>query len=810
MEQTTDGWVQLDKVITQGDEEGQYISTFTNTLTRDFTVEKKWNPADQTRKPAVTLGLYRTTNANDVNTTKGTPVPVDEMDSNKGIRTVVLDGTVDTGSGLEKTAWHATFTALPQYDKDSNLYYYYAMELDADGNPIANGSVITLDGTGYVVSYAATDGKTTAVTNTPAIGLTGTKTWKDDSNKDGDRPPSLTLILERKIATQTSWDEVTGVTPTWTDTDTDTWTYSFTDLPQYAPDGSIYTYRVRESVPGGYKLENQSGTEDGAVAADRNGHYHFANVRIGTVTLHVTKKWTEGAAANRPADIQLKLERKTVNQADNAWTDVTNMYQSSEWVTGSDTWTLTYDNLPQFNGSGVRYEYRITEDGVPVDYEVKNGTNTDPTKPYELENIQKGALEISKEVSGNRGETERAFHFTITLTGTSLAGTKADDVTGRYTAVYTLQGDTTVHTTTIAFTNGKSAEFTLKHDESLTIQGLPAGLSYQVVETEENQDGYSTHGSGWNGNIPVGDTAQAAFENYRNSSPSNQTNISGTKTWIDDNNADGTRPASIELILYRSVDGGAETEVSATPVWTKDGNVWTYRYTGLPKYDGSGKTYTYRVSEVVPDGYQAQYDGLNIVNRKEDPGAFGSLRISKQVVGEKADRNREFSFKVTLSDKTISGTYGDLTFTEGVATFTLKHGQSLTATGLPAGLTYKVDEIAVEGYTIDVVNPTGVIAGEGMVEVRFTNTWEPGEDPDPDPDDPDDGPDDPGDKPDDPDDKPDKPDSNTPDDGDKGGGVRTGDTAHPGLLAALTALFAGGLLLMLHLGRKRRNGKKNG
>ena len=55
-------------------------------------------------------------------------------------------------------------------------------------------------------------------------------------------------------------------------------------------------------------------------------------------------------------------------------------------------------------------------------------------------------------------------------------------------------------------------------------------------------------------------------------------------------------------------------------------------------------------------------------------------------------REKEFHFTVTLGDKTLSGTYGDMEFTGGVATFTLKHGESATATGLPAGITYTVTE----------------------------------------------------------------------------------------------------------------------
>lgn len=531
----------------------------------------------------------------------------------------------------------------------------------------------------------------------------------------------------------------------------------------------------------------------------------------------------------------------------------------------------------------MRYEYRITEVGVPDGYEVKNSTNTDPTEPYTIQNIRKGALEIRKEVSGNRGETDREFHFTVTLTGASTAGTQVADVDGNYTAVYTKQDGMTGQKP-ITFTDGKSAEFTLKHNESLVIQGLPAGLRYEVTEVERNTNGYSTTGTGWTGTIPAGDTAQAEFENYRNSSSSsNRTDVSGTKTWVDDSDAAGLRPDVLELTLYRSVDGGPEQVVNATPIWTKTGNVWTYRYANLPKYDSSGRAYTYRVVETVPEGYvstvngnnftntlteeeekitltghkswlgdtaadrpesitvvlydgdgqvvrrvtvtaaedwsyvfadlprydaegneipyyvreegvpagyQVSYDGLNIVNRKED--AVGALRVTKQVTGTGAEYDRAFSFTVTLEDRTINGTYGEMTFVDGVATFTLRHGQSVTAVGLPAGIPYTVTETVPEGYAASNAQQAGEIPASDLATVTVVNHRDLPEEPT-NPEDPE-GPENP--------DVPDSPDDPAGPEDPQGPEVQTGDRANLTLYGGLAALFAAGLAVTLYWGKK--------
>lgn len=878
IERSGTGWVQIDQSADLGD--GSYTYTFTNTFTRDFTVEKTWNPTTATMHD-VTVWLYRTTDQTKVGTTSGERVPVNEMASDQNYYTATLKNT---------NGWQHTFTGLPKCDKNGTTYLYYALELDGSGNPVTAGNVSMLDSDKYVVTYEpGTNNASTTITNTPETSLTGTKTWKDDSNEGNTRPSDLSLILERRVGTG-EWSENLAGTylPTWSKPEgSNEWTYTFTGLPTHNSAGQKYEYRVRESVPNGYKLEHQKANgEAGEVEAETGtGKFNFTNVRIGTVDLVVNKTWVGDTEGNRPMDIDLRVERKLITEGEDKWTDITNTISQDNWTkpAGSSEWALTYTDLDRFDENGVRYEYRITEGGVPDGYEVKDSTNTDPTQPYTIQNIRKGALEIRKEVSGNRGETDREFHFTVTLTRTSMAGTQAADVDGNYTAVYTKQ-DGTTEEKTITFTDGKSDEFTLKHNESLVIQGLPAGLRYEVTEVERNTNGYSTTGTGWTGTIPTGDTAQAEFENYRHSSSSsNRTDVSGTKTWVDDSDAAGLRPDVLELTLYRSVDGGPEQVVNAAPTWTKTGNVWTYRYANLPKYDSSGRTYTYRVVETVPEGYvstvsgnnftntltkeeekitltghkswlgdtaedrpesitvvlydgdgqvvrrvtvtaaenwsyvfadlprydaegneipyyvreegvpagyQVSYDGLNIVNRKED--AVGALRVTKQVTGTGAEYDRAFSFTVTLEDRTINGTYGEMTFVDGVATFTLRHGQSVTAVGLPAGIPYTVTETVPEGYAASNAQQAGEIPASDLATVTVVNHRDLPEEPT-NPEDPE-GPENP--------DVPDSPDDPAGPEDPQGPEVQTGDRANLTLYGGLAALFAAGLAVTLYWGKK--------
>lgn len=103
----------------------------------------------------------------------------------------------------------------------------------------------------------------------------------------------------------------------------------------------------------------------------------------------------------------------------------------------------------------------------------------------------------------------------------------------------------------------------------------------------------------------------------------------------------------------------------------------------------------------------------------EDPR--GNLTVSKTVAGNAGDTEQKFTFTVTL-DRSISGTYGDMTFHEGTAVITLKHGESSTATKLPADIRYTVTESDNESYTVTANGDTGVIRDGKTAVAAFTNT----------------------------------------------------------------------------------------
>ena len=91
--------------------------------------------------------------------------------------------------------------------------------------------------------------------------------------------------------------------------------------------------------------------------------------------------------------------------------------------------------------------------------------------------------------------------------------------------------------------------------------------------------------------------------------------------------------------------------------------------------------------------------------------------------GTAGDQTKDFTFTVTLSDTSLSGTFGDMIFTNGVATFTLKHGESRTAVGIPSGTTYTVTEAEAnqDGYVTKANGAEGTIVSETTSTALFNN-----------------------------------------------------------------------------------------
>ena len=73
----------------------------------------------------------------------------------------------------------------------------------------------------------------------------------------------------------------------------------------------------------------------------------------------------------------------------------------------------------------------------------------------------------------------------------------------------------------------------------------------------------------------------------------------------------------------------------------------------------------------------------------------------------------------------MTGEYGDLTFENGQAEFTLRDGETVAAENLPNGISYTVteDDYSADGYETSSENASGTTVGGEVTEVRFVNTF---------------------------------------------------------------------------------------
>lgn len=166
--------------------------------------------------------------------------------------------------------------------------------------------------------------------------------------------------------------------------------------------------------------------------------------------------------------------------------------------------TVTIHTLPV----GSRYTIRETQtegyitspqDGVETGVITHGSHNVLYENEKLVDEPGSGHLSLRKTVTGTRGDRNRLFNFTVTLTDSS-----GQELTGSYNYDGSKQG-----------TIKSGDRISLKHDESVTIRNLPEGTLYSIREWEADMDGYTTSSNGASGEIKADETAQASFINHR-------------------------------------------------------------------------------------------------------------------------------------------------------------------------------------------------------------------------------------------------------------------------------------------------------
>lgn len=96
-----------------------------------------------------------------------------------------------------------------------------------------------------------------------------------------------------------------------------------------------------------------------------------------------------------------------------------------------------------------------------------------------------GTLAVDKKVTGNMGDRSKEFNVTVTFTA-------PEGKTVRSTIGYTDNGEGKTIAPEAWSGNTASASITLKHDETVTFENIPYGVTYTVVEDNYQNEGYTT------------------------------------------------------------------------------------------------------------------------------------------------------------------------------------------------------------------------------------------------------------------------------------------------------------------------------
>lgn len=511
-------------------------------------------------------------------------------------------------------------------------------------------------------------------------GLTVTKEWEgDNENIYGTRPDSdrtgytweTAFVIQyttEKEPQEDDWTNVQVYDGGNTDNAKDLVVYLYgtnddksvlqeiSGLPTSDASGKEYTYRALELAvdPGRYADGNVE--EDNIL--DKGDPYNEAyNVSydIGkaattaTNTLQDTKVYAEKVWHGTPADsLTLELQYKA---ADGSWksfspkatvaldgeADAAHKAPYYEYADTSGAWKAVWEDLPErLAGSDLTSDktvYRVVET-VPNGYmqfgdPVKENAQIDGKYPVTtFTNVKTTSVTVTKNwsVENNNERQDVAVGLYRTTKPESRPEPDMDPVTyGDIDSTAGAAGDQV--TATLSSPNWKH-----------TFSGLPAfdkdGNKYHYYVREEFVGAQDVENTDFIVVNEDGQTGDAYSTDIRNIG---RTELSGTKTWVDNGDAYGTRPDSLKLKLERKTESGDWREVDADIIkaegieltWTGTyTNEWSYQYTDLPYSDDDGNRYQYRASEIVPDvekgggtsgdEYIAKSDGNDFTNTLAD------------------------------------------------------------------------------------------------------------------------------------------------------------------------------------------------
>lgn len=655
--------------------------------------------------------------------------------------------------GSDGNVYEANLTAAGKWKyefKDLPRYWMEGVAIDYTLNEEAvNGYTYKIEGdadTGFTVTNEHISAVTNVVVN---------KYWEDAANQDGVRPDSVAVTLSGSD----------GKTYKATLTKDTGFSKTFESLPVFFNNGTKITYTITEDAVNGYT---------GKITTDDTGYIlSITNTHAPeTIRKTVTKTWDDGNDRDgiRPTNVKIELYG----------TDGT---RRTQYLTKDNHWSYSFENLPKYQNEGTIILYTIKEEAVDG-YTQKSVTTTagfDLTNTHE---IQTADYEVKKVwVDDNDRDGARPTSITLTLTGSDGSKytkqmTAADNwnaVTfervpmfngGKYITYTLTENEVPSYINSIEVSeDGKHFTVTNTHAPDHTVINItevwhdkndqdgirPRKMTAVVVGSNGNRHEVPLHSSGdwhytcddlvkyWKNGQLVDYTVEAVtIDGYTSEVKSLGNNVfevhnthipetiskTVTKTWKDNENQDGIRPASVTVTLTGS------NAVSKTATLNED-NGWTATFENLPKRD-HGNIVAYNVKESDTAGYEASVvkteDGFQLINEHDSETTMRTVTLVWRDEDNR-DGVRPDAVTYTLhgsdgseQEKTVNkdDAWNDVVF-EDLPVY--QNGQRIS---------YTLTESAIDGYTNDIRNSgnTFTITNTHIpetVNVDVTKIWTDGE-----------------------------------------------------------------------------------
>ena len=505
--------------------------------------------------------------------------------------------------------------------------------LDADkgGTPIQYTVVeVTVAGYTSKVTGDAASGFTITNSYSPeTVDVKATKNWDDANNQDGKRPTKITINL---LADGQKVDskEVQAAAD-------GTWTVEFTKLAKYK-DGKEITYTVTEEAVAEYESTITDFTITNKYAPKE-------------IDYKVTKVWNDAnnQDGKRPESVTVQLYKK-VGNADPVAVEGKKLTLTAKEKTDDNTWVASFTNLPQYE-AGKEITYSIKEVDVPAGYEA-SVTGQVVTNTYNPETIVLSGTKVWKDNNNQDGKRTTSVKVQILNGDKVVQEIEVSEKTGWKFESKKLP----------KYENGKEIKYTVKET---------AMTEYKATITTDKDGKYT----------------------ITNEHTPEKIAVSGQKTWIDNNDQDHIRPASVTVALLAN---GKET--GKTAIATAETG-WKYEFTELDRYQ-NGKAIEYTVKEVgVPTGYTATETGMNVTNtHTPEKTSVKGKKIWKDEDNKDGIRPSSVTVKLLADGKETGQT----------ATVSETSGWTYEFTGLDRyqegkEIAYTVEEVNVpDGYTASV------------------------------------------------------------------------------------------------------------